>query len=138
MINFTTAETTFNLKNKRKIKDWILQIVGSENSSAGDITYVFCSDEYLLEMNKKYLNHDTFTDIITFDYTENGKTAGDICISIDRVNENAIQYSSDFEHELARVMAHGVLHLLGYKDKMKEDKKVMTEKEDFYLVTYPQ
>lgn len=137
MIVFTNADIKFNLKNRLKIKEWVKSIIASENGKSGDITYVFCSDDYVFEMNKQYLQHNTLTDIITFDYSENGKISGDICISIDRVKENAESYRIDFDRELARVMAHGVLHLLGYKDKKAEEKKVMTSKEDFYLQLWP-
>jgi len=137
MIVFTNADIKFNLKNRLKIKEWVKSIIASENGKSGDITYVFCSDDYVFEMNNQYLQHNTLTDIITFDYSENGKISGDICISIDRVKENAESYRIDFDRELARVMAHGVLHLLGYKDKKAEEKKVMTSKEDFYLQLWP-
>lgn len=137
MINFTNADSGFMVKNKMKVKNWIHSIVASESGTAGDITFVFCSDNYLSEMNVKYLKHDTLTDIITFGYSEKKKISGDICISVDRVKENAEKFKIDFEKELARVMAHGVLHLLGYKDKNKEDKLTMTGKEDLYLISYP-
>lgn len=137
MIHFTNADTGFIVKNKLKLKNWIRSIVASESGKTGDITFVFCSDNYLSEMNVKYLKHDTLTDIITFDYSEKKKISGDICISVDRVKENAEKFKIDFGKELARVMAHGVLHLLGYKDKNKEDKLTMTSKEDLYLISYP-
>jgi rRNA maturation RNase YbeY len=94
---------------------------------------IFCSDEYLLDVNKKYLNHDYYTDIITFDYVEDKIISGDIFISSDRVRENANQFNVSFEMELFRIIIHGILHLLGYKDKTKKDKSLMTEKENFYL-----
>lgn len=137
MINFTNEDSAFVLKSKLSIKQWIKSIISSENGVTGDITFVFCSDSYLLEMNKKYLKHDTLTDIITFDYSENGVISGDVCISIDRVKENAEKYEGNFEKELSRVMVHGVLHLLGYKDKNKKDKSIMTGKEDLYLISFP-
>jgi probable rRNA maturation factor len=137
MISFSTVETTYNLKNKLKVRNWVKSILETEGKKAGDITYVFCSDEYLSVMNEKYLKHNTLTDIITFDYSEKGKLSGDIFISIERVTENAGSFSTTLNQELGRVMAHGVLHLLGYKDKTPEDKKMMRSKEDFYLATFP-
>jgi len=134
MINFTSVETGFVLKNKLKIRNWIKEIAASENKKAGDITYVFCSDEYLGQMNEKYLRHHSFTDIITFDYTEKGVLSGDICISIDRVKDNSLKYKTSFDEELSRVMAHGVLHLAGFKDKSKSEKTLMRAKEDYYLL----
>lgn len=137
MISFSTAEIEFNLKNKLRVKAWVKTIFESEKKEASDITYIFCNDDYLGSMNEKYLKHDTLTDIITFDYSENGIISGDIFISIERVKENAASFSTGFDAELGRVMAHGVLHLAGYKDKSSADKKVMTKKEDFYLSSFP-
>jgi len=137
MINFSTVETDYNLKNKLKVKNWVKTILEAERKVAGDITYIFCNDEYLGSMNEKYLKHSTLTDIITFDYSEKGKLSGDIFISIERVKENAESFNTTFSAELGRVMAHGVLHLSGYKDKSAEDKKVMRGKEDLYLASYP-
>ncbi len=137
MISFSAVETTHKLKNKLKIKSWVNFIVKAEGKTAGDITYIFCNDEYLGGMNEKYLKHDTLTDIITFDYSEKEKLSGDIFISIERVKENAGIYTTTFDAELGRVMAHGVLHLVGYKDKTPEDKKMMRSKEDFYLSSFP-
>ena len=118
---------------KRKITNWIKETIHSEGKKSGEISFIFCSDNYLLEVNKKYLNHDYFTDIITFDYVENNIISGDIFISCDRVKENAKEFDKTFENELSRIIIHGVLHLLGYKDKVKKDKLLMTQKEDFYL-----
>jgi len=137
MISFTSVETKFVLKNKRRVQNWIKSILESESKKAGDITYVFCTDSYLGAMNEKYLKHHTLTDIITFDYSDKGVLAGDICISIERVLENSTVFKTSFSEELGRVMAHGILHLAGYKDKTAEDKKVMREKEGFYLVSNP-
>ncbi len=137
MISFSTVEIDYTLKNKLKVKNWVKTIVETEGKVAGDITFVFCNDEYLGTMNEKYLNHTTLTDIITFDYSEAGKLSGDIFISIDRVKENAGNFNVTFPVELGRVMAHGVLHLSGYKDKSPGDKLVMRGKEDFYLTSYP-
>ena len=137
MISFSTVETNYNLKNKLKVKNWVKSILETEGKSAGDITYVFCNDEYLLGINEKYLKHDTLTDIITFDYSEKGKLSGDIFISIERVKENSVSFNTTLNQELGRVMAHGVLHLSGYKDKNHEDKKMMRSKEDLYLASFP-
>lgn len=137
MISFSTVETAYNLRNKLKVRNWIKAILETEGKSAGDITYVFCNDEYLGSMNEKYLKHNTLTDIITFDYSEKGKLSGDIFISIERVKENAGSFNTTLNQELGRVMAHGVLHLSGYKDKTPDDKKMMKSKEDFYLASFP-
>ena len=137
MINFSALETTYNLMNKLKVRNWVKSILDTEGKVAGDITYVFCNDEYLGVMNEKYLKHKTLTDIITFDYSEKGRLSGDIFISIERVAENAGSFGTTLNQELGRVMAHGVLHLSGYKDKTPEDKKMMRGKEDIYLSTFP-
>ena len=137
MISFSVAETNYNLKNKLKVRSWVKSILETEGKTAGEITYVFCNDEYLGGMNEKYLKHNTLTDIITFDYSEKGKLSGDIFISIERVKENAGSFNTTLNQELGRVMAHGVLHLSGYKDKTPEDKRIMRSKEDFYLATFP-
>ena len=132
MINFT-SNTNFQLRHKTVLKSWIKKVVGKEGKKMKDLSFIFCDDMELLNKNSKYLNHDTLTDILTFDYSENNNISGDIYISIDRVKENAKTYKVTFENELDRVMIHGVLHLLGYKDKSKKDQKAMREKEDFYL-----
>jgi rRNA maturation RNase YbeY len=137
MISFSTVEVDYNLKNKLKVKAWVKSILETENKIAGDITYVFCNDDFLGSMNEKFLKHNTLTDIITFDYSEKGILSGDIFISIERVKENSGSFNTGFNVELSRVMAHGVLHLSGYKDKTAADKKVMRSKEDFYLSSYP-
>lgn len=161
MISFNNEDIQFNLKNKTKLKTWIVSTIEKRKLKAGDISFVFCSDAFLLEMNKEYLNHDTYTDIITFDYSsessatgksplpplKRGNISGDIFISIDRVRENADKFSligsaqgdkqrkknSNFEEELHRVIIHGVLHLLGYKDKTKIAKVEMRKQEDLCL-----
>jgi len=137
MISFSTLETKYKLKNKLKVRKWVKSILEKEGKIAGDIAYVFCNDEYLLDLNEKYLKHDTLTDIITFDYSEKETLSGDIFISIERVAENAVSYNTTLSAELGRVMAHGILHLSGYKDKTSEDKKLMRSKEDFYLAIFP-
>lgn len=136
MINFNNQDIAFTLKNKTVLKKWITTIIQNKKQKAGDIAFVFCSDDFLLDINKKHLNHKTLTDIVTFDYSkENPKQAisGDIFISIDRIKENAEKFSKTFENELHRVMIHGVLHLLGYTDKTKLAKTEMTKQEDLCL-----
>ena len=122
-----------NLEGVKENKKWIEGIVLSENKSLGNIVFVFCNDQFLLEKNIKYLNHNTLTDVISFDYSTKNKIHGDILISIERVKENARLYNQKFSTELNRVMAHGLLHLLGYKDKSEEDAKIMRSKENYYL-----
>lgn len=123
-------ESDFLLDDEAKFSDWASRVVTSEGGTSKQVDYIFCSDNYLLEMNKKYLMHDTFTDIITFDYAEGKRVGGDIFISIDRVKENALLFKTDFEEELLRVMAHGLLHLFGYTDKSEEGKAEMRSKEE--------
>ena len=138
MISFNTVDIKFTLRNKLKIRNWINAVISSEGKKTGDVAYVFCSDDYLGDMNEKYLNHRTLTDIITFDYSEKGKLSGDIFISIERVRENAVEFKVKEEAELARVMVHGILHLSGYKDKTPEEKTLMREKENYYLLSCPE
>ena len=134
VIRFFKEDVNYNLKNKLALKRWITDTIVAEGYKLKELSYILCSDGYLLRINQEYLNHDTYTDIITFDNTENeGVIAGDIFISIDRVRENAKQLHATDTDELHRVMIHGALHLLGYKDKSKSDKAKMTQKEDFYL-----
>jgi rRNA maturation RNase YbeY len=136
MIQFCSEDITFSLKEKLKHKAWLNEVAKQEGKKILELSYVFCSDDYLLEINKEYLNHDTLTDIVTFDNSEDPKKIeGDIFISIDRVKENGEKLGTSAT-ELERVMVHGLLHLLGYKDKKKEDKALMTEKEDFYIKQY--
>lgn len=136
MIHFCTEDITFSLKEKLKHKAWLNEVAKQEGKKILELTYVFCSDGYLLQINQEYLNHDTLTDIVTFDNSEDPKKIeGDIFISIERVRENGNKLGTS-ETELERVMVHGLLHLLGYKDKKKEDKALMTEKEDFYIKQY--
>jgi len=137
MISFSNIEIKFVLQSKLEIRTWVKTVLEKEGKQVGDITYIFCSDEYLSLINKKYLNHSTYTDIITFDYSEEGKVSGDIMVSIERVRDNAKKYKIAFETELGRVMAHGLLHLAGYKDKTKGEKEIMTTKEDSYLASFP-
>jgi probable rRNA maturation factor len=133
-INFFTEDITYNLKQKTKIKSWIKATIEEEDYALEELNFIFCSDAYLLRINQDYLQHDDYTDVVTFDNAETLKTiVGDIFISIDRIKENAGQFKSTVEAELCRVMIHGTLHLLGYKDKTKMAKTQMTAKEDYYL-----
>ena len=132
MINFN-FETTLDLEDEKRLKEWIAEAVATEEFLVGEINYVFCSDEYLHKINLQYLNHDTYTDIISFDYTVGDVISGDIYISYDRVLENAEKLSLDFREELHRVMVHGILHYCGYHDKVEKDRLVMRSKEDYYL-----
>lgn len=117
-----------------RVEEWIEQLISTEEKKTGNINYIFCDDEYLLNVNQDFLNHDYYTDVITFDYVKGKTISGDIFISITRIKENAITLSdNDFERELIRVLAHGVLHLCGYKDKSEGDQKIMRAKENFYI-----
>ena len=129
MITFN-SETSFTLKNQKKLVKWIGDVILSEGFQVGEINYIFCDDSYLNKINQEFLNHDTFTDIISFDYTLGKEVGGDIFISIERVLENAEKFNEVFETELHRVMIHGILHFTGYKDKTKKDKTLMRTKED--------
>lgn len=133
MISYFTEDVVFKFKNKRLNNKWLTLVAESEVKRIGDISIIFCSDPYILDINIRYLHHDYFTDIITFDYTEGDRLSGDLFISLDTVRANAAEYGSDFETELNRVMVHGVLHLIGYDDHSSADKKLMREKEDYYL-----
>lgn len=129
MITFN-SETSFTLKNQKKLVKWISDVISSEGFQVGEINYIFCNDSYLNKINQEFLNHDTFTDVISFDYTLGKEVGGDIFISIERVLENAQKFNEVFENELYRVMIHGVLHFMGYKDKTKKEKTLMRTKED--------
>lgn len=129
MIDFH-FKSDFLIQNTTKYADWVNRVVDSESRITGQIDYIFCTDDYLLQLNREYLNHDTFTDIITFDYTDGQTISGDIFISTERVEENANKYKVDFLNELRRVMSHGILHLSGYKDKSEEEKELMRKKEE--------
>lgn len=134
VIQFHTEDTAFNLQETDKIQNWLAEAAKREGSQITALSFIFCSDNYLYNINVEYLNHDTLTDVITFQYSEPKEDIeGDIFISIDRIKENAEQFKVSFEHELFRVMIHGTLHLLGYGDKTPEEKTLMTEKENFYL-----
>ncbi len=129
MISFN-YETEFELANEAQISEWLSNVILSENKKEGDVNYIFCDDAYLLEINQQYLEHDTLTDIISFDYSVGNELHGDIFISVERVAENATDYNVTFEEELKRVFVHGLLHYCGYKDKTDEDTLVMRTKEN--------
>jgi len=129
MITFN-YETDFELQNEADYEAWIETIIESEDFTEGEINFIFCDDSYLYKINVEYLDHDTFTDIISFDYTIGNLISGDIFISIERVKDNAKEYEVSFDKELLRVMSHGVLHYCGYKDKSVEDSNLMRQKEN--------
>ncbi len=134
VINFFEEDITYKLKDKIKVRRWITDTIKAEGYKLVELNYIFCSDAYLLQINQQYLNHDTFTDIVTFDNAEeDGVITGDIFISIPRTQENAEKFKVSATDELHRVLIHGALHLLGYLDKKPADKQKMTEKEDYYL-----
>ena len=129
MISFN-YETDFELENEAQYEDWISRIIESEGFDEGEINYIFCDDDYLHKINVEYLDHDTLTDIISFDYTVGNVLQGDIFVSVERVQDNAKDFNVSFEEELKRVLSHGVLHYCGYKDKSLEDEALMRSKED--------
>jgi len=129
MINFN-YENDFNLDNEEAIAAWLSAVIVSEKKNEGEINYIFCDDDYLHKINIEYLNHDTLTDIISFDYTVGNELNGDIFVSVERVMDNANDFNVSFEEELKRVLVHGVLHYCGYKDKGEEDERLMRLKED--------
>jgi len=142
-IQFFTEQTKFTVKNKTLIREWLSQIVRKHKKSISEINVVFCSDDYLLKLNEEYLGHDTFTDIITFDFSSSGfagelveanTISGDIFISVDRMKENAKLFHVEQSAETHRLIVHGVLHLLGYKDDTPKNKKIMTEQEETALL----
>ena len=133
-ISFFEEDITYKLKHKTALRQWITQTIHAEGYKLKELSYIFCSDSYLLQINRQYLNHDTYTDIITFDNSDTDKMiTGDIFISIERVRENAAKFNISETDELHRVIIHGALHLLGYTDKTPVTKQKMTQKEDFYL-----
>ena len=129
MISFN-YEIDFNLENEIEYSSWISEVIISERKNEGDINFIFCDDDYLLELNQEYLRHDTLTDIISFDYSIGNELHGDVFISVERVRENADEFNVSFLEELKRVMAHGILHYCGYKDKNEKDEFIMRQKED--------
>lgn len=135
MIDFN-YETNFILDNEEAISSWLSQVIVSEDKKEGEINYIFCDDDYLLKINIEYLNHDTLTDIISFDYTMGNELNGDIFVSVPRVQDNANDFNVSFEEELKRVMVHGLLHYCGYKDKSSADELLMRAKEDEKLAMF--
>lgn len=133
MISYFFQDTDFVYKNRRFNNRWIRLTAESEIKRLGDINIIFCSDNQILDINLKYLQHDYYTDIITFDYSEENTISGDLFISVDSVRENAKEYGTEFDDELHRVIIHGILHLLGYDDHTENDIKLMRLKEDYYL-----
>ncbi len=134
MISFN-YETDFSLDNEIELSHWISSVIDSEGFKEGEINYIYCDDEYLLKLNSEFLNHHTFTDVISFDYSLGKIIHGDIYISIERVLDNANEFDVEFLQELCRVMVHGILHYCGYKDKSKNDMEHMRNKENYYLDT---
>lgn len=136
-VQFFKEEVEFDISDQRKLKSWIKAIIADHDLKTGEINYIFCNDEYLLQINKEYLSRDYYTDIITFDQSEDEKfVSGDIYISIERVRENATSSIVAFDEELKRVMIHGILHLIGYDDQTAEEKEAMTKKEEACLSLY--
>ncbi len=135
-IYFSSENIKFDLRGKLKVKKWITDLVKAQNKKVGDISYLFCDDAYLIEVNRTYLDHDTYTDIITFDYVEGDTISGDILISVERVKENAQLFNTTFDQELHRVIIHGVLHLLGQGDKTEAEADQMRKKEEAALALW--
>ena len=135
MIEFN-FETDFSLTDETRYKLWVQQIIASENKTYGDLCFVFCDDTYLHKLNLEHLQHDDFTDILTFDYCVGDEINGDIFISVERLRENALDFSVTFENELLRVLSHGVLHLCGYKDKSDSEIQMMRLKEEEKLILF--
>ena len=133
MIRYYCEDVKFELKGRAFNSKWLKTVAESEIRKIGDINIIFCSDNYILDVNMKYLQHDYFTDIITFDYCEKNVLSGDLFISIDSVRENSVYYGTEFDDELNRVMVHGILHLIGYDDHTEEEIKTMRSKENYYL-----
>ncbi|QTN38194.1 rRNA maturation RNase YbeY [Cryomorphaceae bacterium] len=138
MAIYYQSQNDFQLSpdDEKRRGDWIVSVIEEAENHCGEITYIFCSDEQLLEINQQYLKHDTYTDIITFDYSQDDLISGDIFISTDRVRENAEAFDVSFDMELSRVMVHGVLHLLGHSDHSEEEKKAMRAEEDRHLAVF--
>lgn len=132
-VHFHNEEVSFSFDNKREVSLWLKSVVSSFQKELGVINVIFCNDQYLLKVNQTYLNHDYFTDIITFNYNENNLISGDLFISIDRVKENAINQKMEFNVEIHRVIVHGVLHLCGLNDQSKQEKEIMRGRENLFL-----
>lgn len=137
-INFHSESIDFQNNKAEITAKWLERCILNEGKKTGPINFIYCSDDYLLQVNQDFLNHDYFTDVITFDYSDENEISGDVFISIDRVKENAEVNNVNFENELNRVMIHGVLHLMGYKDSKPEEKAEIRAKEDFYLALQTQ
>lgn len=138
-ITFNNEDTKFNISgHKRAVTAWVKAAIGEEGFRGGDINIIFCSDPYLLGVNRQYLQHDYYTDIITFDYCGDGIMSGDLFISVDTVRSNASEYGVMFHVELLRVIIHGIMHLAGYKDKTDKDATKMRERENHYLANAPE
>lgn len=133
MISYYFQDTDFKFRDRRKTNEWLKLAAESEIRRIGNISIIFCSDNYVLDINQKYLQHDYFTDIITFDYCEGDRLSGDLFISVDSVRENSVEFGTEFEDELNRVIIHGLLHLVGYDDHTEKDIKLMRSKENYYL-----
>ncbi len=136
-VNFFLEEVSYGIRQKKALKSWIIRTIISEYRTPGNINIILCSDAYLHKLNVEFLDHDTLTDIITFDYCEDNIVSGDLFISLDRIRDNAEESSTRIFEELHRVIIHGVLHLCGYGDKTPEEKEKMTAKEDLYLFVRP-
>lgn len=136
-IEFFLEDVDFPLPDETKLREWLMSVAAAEGKPIFEVNYIFCSDEYLRGINVEFLDHDYYTDIITFDASDGASMRGEMYISTERVAENAETHGVSFAHELCRVMAHGVLHLAGYGDKTSEQEGVMREKEDFYLAKLP-
>lgn len=137
MIRFYCEDTVYRLPQKKLTKKWVAALIAEEGYSLGNINYIFISDNGILELNKKYLNHDYYTDVITFDYVENNIISGDIFIGVETVKSNSKKLKNSILSEVRRVIGHGVLHLCGYGDKSEKEKRLMREKEDYYLSLFP-
>ncbi len=135
-ISYHSEDIEFSLDDEAKISSWLISVAEKHLQKIEEITYIFCSDDYLHKINLEYLNHDTYTDIITFPYGERDNLEADIFISIERVSDNALAFKSSFLNELLRVMSHGLLHLCGYGDKTEAEKKVMRDREDEAVAMY--
>lgn len=133
MISYYFQDTEFKFRDRRKTNEWLKLAAESEIRRIGNISIIFCSDNYVLDINQKYLQHDYFTDIITFDYCEGDRLSGDLFISVDSVRENSVEFGTEFKDELNRVIIHGLLHLVGYDDHTEKDIKLMRSKENYYL-----
>lgn len=133
MVRYYNEDIKFDFKQRLSNNRWLKFVAGSELKTLGNVNIIFCSDNYILDVNMQYLQHDYFTDIITFDYCEGKVLSGDLFISVDSVRENAAFYGTEFKDELNRVIVHGLLHLIGYDDHSEDDIKVMRSKEDYYL-----